>query len=421
MSDDLDNQLLHNQSLDNRSLDSKRVLLGVSGGIAAYKACELTRQLIALGAEVQVVMTQSAQQFVTPLSFQALSGRPVRTDLFDSAAEAAMGHIELARWAELVVVAPASADFMSRLAHGMAPDLLTTLCLATAAPLLLAPAMNRLMWTNAATMFNCTQLLDRGVRLVGPTEGEQACGETGVGRMAEPPQIVQSVLTLLGVTPGPLAGRRVLINAGPTYEDIDPARFIGNRSSGRMGFAIAAEAQRLGAETVLIAGPVSLPTPQGVRRVDVRSASQMRDAVLREIIGQDIFIAAAAVADYRPAAPQSIKIKRSAASMQLDLMPNPDIVAEVAALPTRPFVVGFAAETNDLLANAQGKLQRKRLDMICANQVGVDGSGFEAECNEVTLVWDGGLCALAHAPKAVIAQQLLHKILQRLPARSSPG
>ncbi len=421
MSDDLDKQLLHNHSLDDRSLDSKRVLLGVTGGIAAYKACELTRQLIALGAEVQVVMTQSAQQFVTPLSFQALSGRPVRTDLFDSAAEAAMGHIELARWADLVVVAPASADFMSRLAHGMAPDLLSTLCLATAAPLLLAPAMNRLMWANAATVFNCTQLVDRGIRLVGPAEGEQACGETGVGRMAEPPQIVQSILSLLGLTPGPLAGRRVLINAGPTYEDIDPARFIGNRSSGRMGFAIAAEAQRLGAETVLIAGPVSLPTPQGVRRVDVRSASQMRDAVLREVVGQDIFIAAAAVADYRPAAPQSIKIKRSAASMQLDLMPNPDIVAEVAALPTRPFVVGFAAETNDLLANAQGKLQRKRLDMICANQVGVDGSGFEAECNEVTLVWDGGLCALAHAPKAVIAQQLLHKILQRLPARSSPG
>ncbi len=421
MSDDLDKQLLHNHSLDDRSLDSKRVLLGVTGGIAAYKACEVTRQLIALGAEVQVVMTQSAQQFVAPLSFQALSGRPVRTDLFDSAAEAAMGHIELARWADLVVVAPASADFMSRLAHGMAPDLLTTLCLATAAPLLLAPAMNRLMWANAATEFNCAQLLDRGIRLVGPTEGEQACGETGVGRMAEPPQIVQSILSLLGLTPGPLAGRRVLINAGPTYEDIDPARFIGNRSSGRMGFAIAAEAQRLGAVTVLIAGPVSLPTPQGVRRVDVRSASQMRDAVLREVVGQDIFIAAAAVADYRPAAPQSIKIKRSAASMQLDLMPNPDIVAEVAALPTRPFVVGFAAETNDLLANAQGKLQRKRLDMICANQVGVDGSGFEAECNEVTLVWDGGLCALAHAPKAVIAQQLLHHILQRLPARSSPG
>jgi len=421
VSDDLDNQPLHNHSLDDRSLDSKRVLLGVTGGIAAYKACELTRQLIALGAEVQVVMTQSAQQFVTPLSFQALSGRPARTDLFDSAAEAAMGHIELARWAELVVIAPASADFMARLAHGLAPDLLTTLCLASAAPLLLAPAMNRLMWANAATEFNCAQLLDRGIRLVGPAEGEQACGETGVGRMAEPPQIVQSILSLLGVTPGPLAGRRVLINAGPTYEDIDPARFIGNRSSGRMGFAIAAEAQRFGAETVLIAGPVSLPTPHGVRRVDVRSASQMRDAVLREIAGQDIFIAAAAVADYRPAAPQSIKIKRSAASMQLDLLPNPDIVAEVAALPTRPFVVGFAAETNDLLANALGKLQRKRLDMICANQVGVDGSGFEAECNEVTLVWDGGLCALAHAPKAVIAQQLLHKILQRLPARGWPG
>ena len=420
MSADFDNQCSDHQHLISQRLAHKRVLLGVTGGIAAYKACELTRQLSALGAEVQVVMTESARQFITPLSFQALSGRAVRTELFDTAAEAAMGHIELARWADLVLIAPASADFMARLAHGLAADLLTTLCLATAAPLLLAPAMNRLMWTHAATAFNYAQLLDRGVRWVGPADGEQACGETGVGRMAEPDQIVQSVLCLLGASPGPLAGRRVLISAGPTYEDIDPARFIGNRSSGRMGFAIAEQAQRLGAETVLIAGPVSLPTPQGVRRLDVRSASQMREAVLREVVGQDIFIAAAAVADYRPAAPQSRKIKRSAESMRLDLLPNSDIVAEVTALPSPPFVVGFAAETHDVLANAQGKLQRKRLDMICANQVGIDGSGFEAECNQVTLVWDGGMCALAHAPKAVIAQQLLHTILQRLPARTAP-
>lgn len=400
------------------SLENKRVLLGVTGGIAAYKACELTRQLVALGAQVQVVMTESARQFVTPLSFQALSGRSVRADLFDPAAEAAMGHIELARWADLILVAPASADFMAKLAHGLAPDLLTTLCLATDAPILLAPAMNRLMWANAATVANTNVLVDRGLRIVGPDVGAQACGETGAGRMSEPEQIVQSVLALLGATPGPLSGRRILINAGPTYEDIDPARFIGNRSSGRMGYAIAAEAQRLGADTVLISGPVALPTPMGVRRLNVRSASEMRDAVLREVAGQDVFIAAAAVADYRPAAPQSTKIKRSADSMRLELIPNPDIVAEVAALPNRPFVVGFAAETNDVVENAQGKLQRKKLDLICANRVGVDGSGFEAECNEITLVWEGGTRVLAHAPKALIAEQLLSAIVQQLAARN---
>jgi phosphopantothenoylcysteine decarboxylase / phosphopantothenate---cysteine ligase len=400
------------------SLENKRVLLGVTGGIAAYKACELTRQLAALGAQVQVVMTESARQFVTPLSFQALSGRSVRTDLFDPAAEAAMGHIELARWADLILVAPASADFMAKLAHGLAPDLLTTLCLATDAQILLAPAMNRLMWANAATVANTNVLVDRGLRIVGPDVGAQACGETGAGRMSEPEQIVQSVLALLGATPGPLSGHRILINAGPTYEDIDPARFIGNRSSGRMGYAIAAEAQRQGADTVLISGPVALPTPMGVRRLNVRSASEMRDAVLREVPGQDVFIAAAAVADYRPAAPQSTKIKRSAESMRLELIPNPDIVAEVAALQNRPFVVGFAAETNDVVENAQGKLQRKKLDLICANRVGVDGSGFEAECNEITMVWEGGTKVLAHAPKAVIAEQLLSAIVQQLAARN---
>jgi phosphopantothenoylcysteine decarboxylase/phosphopantothenate--cysteine ligase len=399
----------------------KRVLLGVTGGIAAYKACELTRRLGDAGVEVQVVMTEAAQRFVAPLSFQALSGRAVRTDLFDPAAEAAMGHIELARHADLVVVAPASADFIARLAHGLAPDLLSTLCLATEAPLLLAPAMNRVMWANPATVANRAVLAERGVRFVGPDDGGQACGETGTGRMAEPEAIVHAVLALIGATPGPLAGRRVLINAGPTYEDIDPARFIGNRSSGRMGFAIAAEAARLGAETVLVSGPVSLPTPPGVRRVDVRSASQMRDAVLGEMPGQEVFIAAAAVADYRPAAPQNRKIKRSAESMTLELLPNTDIVAEVAALPSRPFVVGFAAETNDVIANARGKLERKRLDMICANQVGIDGSGFEAECNAMTLIWNGGERTLAHAPKPVIAAQLLQAVVERLPARGARG
>ena len=400
------------------TLENKRVLLGVTGGIAAYKACELTRRLADQGADIQVVMTESARQFVTPLSFQALSGRVVRTELFDVAAEAAMGHIELARWAAIIVIAPASADFIARLAHGLAPDLLSTLCLATAAPIVLAPAMNRQMWANAATQANVALLRARGVLCIGPADGEQACGETGAGRMSEPNEIVTAVSDLVQPSSLPLRGRRLLINAGPTYEDIDPARFIGNRSSGRMGFAIAAEASRMGAQTTLIAGPVALATPADVRRINVRSAAEMRDAVMHEIAAQDVFIAAAAVADYRPAAPQTSKIKRSTAAMTLDLLPNPDIVAEVGALAERPFVVGFAAETNDLLTHARGKLERKRLNMICANLIGVEGSGFEADCNEITLVWADGERVLRHAPKTEIARQLLMTIAARLPAGS---
>jgi phosphopantothenoylcysteine decarboxylase / phosphopantothenate---cysteine ligase len=392
----------------------KRVVLGVTGGIAAYKACELTRRLADHDVEVQVVMTDSAQQFVAPLSFQALSGRPVRTELFDSGAEAAMGHIELARWADLILIAPASADFMARLAHGLAPDLLSTICLASTAPIVLAPAMNRLMWANAATQSNAELLAARGVRCIGPVDGPQACGETGAGRMAEPEQIIEHLLAHWpGSTAPLLQGCRVLINAGPTYEDIDPARFIGNRSSGRMGFAIAAEAARMGAITTLIAGPVQLETPAGVRRINVRSAAQMRAAVLDEVAHCDVFIAAAAIADYRPADPKTRKIKRSGDSLALGLLPNPDIVAEVAGLPKRPFVVGFAAETDDLLQHARAKLERKRLDMICANLIGIEGSGFEADCNEITLLWAGGQHALQHAPKPEIARQLLAVIASR--------
>ena len=404
----------------NESLKHKKIVLGVSGGIAAYKALELTRLLRAQGAEVQVVMTRAAQEFVTPLSFQALSGRAARMDLFDSAAEAAMGHIELARWADLILVAPASADLMARLAHGLAPDLLSTLCLATEAPLLLAPAMNRVMWAHPATQANRKLLLSRGVELIGPAEGAQACGETGAGRLTEPADLVRATQRLLGVTPGPFAGKKILVNAGPTYEDLDPARFIGNRSSGRMGFAIADAARRWGAETVLIAGPVSVETPAGVRRIDVRSAAQMRAAVLAEVPGVDVFIAAAAIADYRPAQLSERKIKRSSASLQLELVPNADIVAEVAALPNRPFVVGFAAETDDLLAHAESKLKRKNLDMICANQVGIEGSGFEAEYNALTLIWAGGSKVLAHAPKPLLAEQLLETVLSRLTPKANP-
>ncbi len=399
--------------------DKKRVLLGVTGGIAAYKACELTRRLMDQGVEVQVVMTESACQFVAPLSFQALSGRPVRTDLFDSAAEAAMGHIELARWADVIVVAPASADFMARLAHGLAPDLLSTLCLASAAPVALAPAMNRLMWANPATRSNTELLRSRGILCIGPGDGAQACGETGAGRMAEPGQIIEFLLEHWPQREALLRGCRILINAGPTYEDIDPARFIGNRSSGRMGFAIAAEAARQGADTTLIAGPVQLETPEGVRRLNVRSAAQMRAAVLEEVGNCEVFIAAAAIADYRPADTRSRKIKRTADNLGLELVPNPDIVAEVAALPQRPYVVGFAAETDDLLEHARAKLVRKRLDMICANLIGVEGSGFEAECNEITLLWEGGQQALPHAPKPVIARQILEAISRRVQCVSS--
>ncbi len=394
-------------------ISNHHVLLGVSGGIAAYKACELTRQLIAAGFEVQVVMSAGAQAFVTPLSFQALSGRAVRSELFDPAAEAAMGHIELARWAGQILIAPATAHCIAQLAHGLAADLLGTLCLASSAPLSLAPAMNQQMWAHPATQANIQLLSQRGVRLLGPAAGEQACGDIGPGRMLEPEAIVAALLADRAHA-GLLAGRRVLVNAGPTYEDIDPARFIGNRSSGRMGFAIAAEALAMGAEVTLIAGPVALPTPPGVRRIDVRSAAEMRAAVLAEVLGQDLFVAAAAVADYRPAAVSASKLKRSAAALHLELLPNPDIVAEVAASPTRPFVVGFAAETDDPLGHARAKRVAKRLDLIAANRIGCGAVGFESEENQLTLIWADGEQALPRSAKNVQARALLAHVAARL-------
>lgn len=394
-------------------VSNHHVLLGVSGGIAAYKACELTRQLIAAGFEVQVVMSAGAQTFVTPQSFQALSGRAVRSELFDPAAEAAMGHIELARWAGQILIAPATAHCIAQLAHGLAADLLGTLCLASSAPLSLAPAMNQQMWAHPATQANIQLLSQRGVRLLGPAAGEQACGDIGPGRMLEPEAIVAALLADRAHA-GLLAGRRVLVNAGPTYEDIDPARFIGNRSSGRMGFAIAAEALAMGAEVTLIAGPVALPTPPGVRRIDVRSAAEMRAAVLAEVLGQDLFVAAAAVADYRPAAVSTSKLKRSAAALHLELLPNPDIVAEVAALPTRPFVVGFAAETDDPLGHARTKLAAKRLDLIAANRIACGAVGFESEENQLTLIWADGEQALPRSAKNAQARALLAHVAARL-------
>src|SRR5580704_13993738 len=333
-------------------MQGKRILLGVTGGIAAYKSPDLVRRLREQGAEVQVVMTAAAREFVTAATFQAVSGRPVRTDLWDAAAEAAMGHIELARWAQLVLIAPATADFLARLAAGHADDLLSTLCLATEAPIAVAPAMNRVMWANAATRANVATLLHRNVQVLGPAEGEQACGEVGAGRMLEPLELAdRASIMLLGG--GPLQGRRVLITAGPTRERIDPVRFISNRSSGKMGFAVAQAAREAGAQVVLVAGPVSLATPVGVKRVDVESAAEMLAAVLRELPGTDVFISTAAVADYRPARAAEQKIKKTTDTLELAMQRTTDVLATVAAHAERPFVVGFAAETEAVEQNAR--------------------------------------------------------------------
>ena len=396
------------------ALAGLRVLLGVSGGIAAYKAAELVRRLRDAGAEVRVVLTEGAAHFVTPLTFQALSGNTVRTSLWDESAEAAMGHIELARWADQVVVAPASADLIARLAHGFANDLLTTLCLATAAPIAIAPAMNQQMWANAATQANLATVRQRGIRVLGPASGSQACGEFGAGRLLE----AENIVAELAATRGPrvLDGRRVLISAGPTFEDIDPVRFIGNRSSGRMGYAIAAAAAANGADVTLISGPVALATPSGVTRIDVRSAREMREAVLERATDNDVFISAAAVGDYRPQSVAAQKIKRTDGKpLELELVQNPDIVAEVAALPRRPFIVGFAAETEDIERHARGKLERKGIDLIAANKVGA-GEGFESEDNALLLIWAGGSEQLERTDKRTLAERLLARIGERMHA-----
>lgn len=391
-------------------MQGKRILLGVTGGIAAYKSADLVRRLRERGAEVQVVMTAAAREFIAPLTFQALSGRTVRSELWDPAAEAAMGHIELARWAELVLVAPASANFLARLAAGRADDLLATLCLATEAPIAVAPAMNRLMWSNAATQANVALLRQRGVRMLGPAEGDQACGEVGPGRMLEPLAIAGLLEELLAPR-GPLSGRRVLITAGPTRERIDPVRFVSNRSSGKMGFAMADAARAAGAEVVLVAGPVALPTPPGVRRVDVESAADMLDAVLREIEGTEIFISTAAVADYRPAHPPEHKIKKSTERLAVEMERTIDIIGTVAARPVRPLVVGFAAETESVEQNARAKMLKKNLDMIAANEVGHD-KAFECEDNELVVLWRGGRRQLARGPKATLARELVALIVE---------
>jgi phosphopantothenoylcysteine decarboxylase / phosphopantothenate---cysteine ligase len=401
------------------ALAGMRVLLGVSAGIAAYKAAELVRRLRDAGAEVRVVLTESAARFVTALTFQALSGNPVRSSLWDESAEAAMGHIELARWADEIVIAPASADLIARLANGHADDLLTTLCLATSAPISLAPAMNQQMWANAAVQANLSTLRTRGVRVLGPASGGQACGEFGAGRLLEAETIVGELVAARA--PRTLEGLKVLVSAGPTFEDIDPVRFIGNRSSGRMGFAVAAAAAARGAAVTLVAGPVSLPTPAGVDRVDVRSAAQMRDAVLSRAASNDVFVSAAAVGDYRPEQPSDHKIKKDGAkALGLTLVPNPDIIAEVAHLPRRPFVVGFAAETEDVERHALAKLEKKGIDLIAANEVG-GACGFESEDNALTLLWAGGREVLGRADKHALADRLLARVVERMQAAKSPA
>lgn len=399
----------------NGPLQDRRVLLGVTGGIAAYKAAELARLLVGAGAEVQVVMTAAASEFVGPLTFQALTGRPVRSELFDPAGEAAMGHIELARWADLILVAPASANTLARLANGLADDLLSTLCLASTAPLAVAPAMNQQMWRHPATAENVARLVARGVRIWGPESGEQACGDLGPGRLREPAALLADVQHLL--LGGRLAGTRALVTAGPTREPLDPVRFLGNRSSGKMGHAVAAALVAEGAEVTLVSGPVALDAPPGVTRVMVETADEMREAVMARIAHCDLFVATAAVADYRPEQAVEQKIKKHAGSLSLTLVKNPDILAEVAALARPPFTVGFAAETEKLAEHAQSKRRAKGVDMIAANRVG-GGLGFEGDQNALEVFWDGGSQSLPLMEKGRLAARLVQLIADHLHAQT---
>jgi phosphopantothenoylcysteine decarboxylase/phosphopantothenate--cysteine ligase len=397
-------------------MQGKHILLGVTGGIAAYKSPDLVRRLRERGAEVQVVMTAGAREFVTATTFQAVSGRTVRHDLWDAAAEAAMGHIELARWADAVLIAPASADFLARLATGQADDLLATLCLATEAPVAVAPAMNHVMWAHAATRANIATLVQRGVQVFGPGAGDQACGETGNGRMLEPTDLAERVAALLPGS-GALQGRRVVVTAGPTRERIDPVRFVSNRSSGRMGFAVAQAAREAGATVVLVSGPVGLPTPAGVVRVNVESAAEMLAAVLRELPGTDIFISTAAVADYRPAQAAEQKIKKTAPTVELSMERTTDVLATVAARADRPFVVGFAAETEAVEQNARSKLMKKNLDMIAANEVGHD-KAFDCEENELIVLGRNGRHQLPRADKVTLARGFMALVAVDFAARA---
>lgn len=396
-------------------MTAHRILLGITGGIAAYKSAELVRLLKKSGREVRVVMTRGAEAFVTPLTFQALSGEPVRTSLLDSEAEAGMGHIELAKWADQIVVAPASADFMARLANGMADDLLTTLCCATEAPIAIAPAMNQAMWSNQRTRRNIDLLSgDPQIQLWGPDQGSQACGDVGPGRMLEPAALFELIA---GANVGVLSGKRVVITAGPTREPIDPVRYISNHSSGKMGYALAEAARNAGASVLLVSGPVALDAPAGVERRFVTTAEDMLSVSSQAVDeGCDLFIATAAVADYRPDAIANDKIKKTNDAMNVALVRNPDTLATIAARPDAPFTVGFAAETRDVERYALDKMSRKGLNMIVANDVSVRGLGFNSDHNAVTVFWKGGRETLGPDTKTDISRRLIAKIADRLAA-----
>ncbi len=395
-------------------LTNKQILLGITGGIAAYKAAELVRRLQDAGATVQVIMTQGAQAFITPLTLQALSGHKVHTELLDAEAEAGMGHIELARWADLILVAPASADFIARLAQGLGNDLLSTVCLASKSPIALAPAMNQGMWANAGTQNNIQTLQQRGIHLFGPASGSQACGDVGFGRMLEADQLCQAAAELF--ESGLLSGKTVVITAGPTREALDPVRYISNKSSGKMGYALAQAAVEAGAKTILISGPTALGAPERVSMVNVESARQMHEAALTAASKADIFIGAAAVADYRAEDIATQKIKKTTESdtLTLTLVKNPDIIASVAALPSPPFMVGFAAETQNIVTYAEDKLVRKKLHMVIANDVSNQSIGFDAEDNAVTIVEGSGNQMLTQRNKSQLARDIIALIAKRL-------
>lgn len=399
-------------------LQGKNILLGVTGGIAAYKSPDLVRRLREQGADVQVVMTASAEHLVSTTVFQAVSDRPVRNDLWDDEAEQAMGHIELARWADLILIAPATANIMSQLSAGTATGLLTTLCLASDATLVLAPAMNQAMWRHPATQDNMQTLMKRGVKFIGPAEGDQACGDQGPGRMSEPTQIVSELVASVFANHAKskltraLKGVHVVITAGPTREPIDPVRFISNRSSGKMGFAVAQAAAEAGARVTLIAGPVNLTTPANVERIDVESAAQMYAATMGKVTSADIYIGAAAISDYRPEKISKQKIKKKSPTLSIDLVKSPDLLADIAALSERPFTVGFAAETERLEEHARGKMEKKKLDMIVANLV-ADGLCFDQDDNSVLVIWENDSKAIPRMAKIEVA----HKIIDRVASR----
>jgi phosphopantothenoylcysteine decarboxylase/phosphopantothenate--cysteine ligase len=386
-------------------LNGKRIVLGVTGGVAAYKAAELLRLLVKEGATVDVVLTEAGSRFVGSATFQALSGRPVWTDLWDTRPDNGMAHIDLTRGADACIVAPATADFIARVAHGFADDLLATLCLARDCPLLVAPAMNRQMWENPATRRNVAQLSADGISVLGPAAGEQACGETGAGRMLEAAEICEEIVAFL--QPKLLNGRRVLLTVGPTFELLDPVRGLTNLSSGRMGFALARAFRDAGAAVTVVAGPIDMPTPRGVARIDVTSALQMREAVLRALPGQHVFVGVAAVADYRPVRAAEHKIKKSGAPMTVELQPNPDILAEVAAHTDAPFCVGFAAESRDLATYAEGKRKNKKLPLVVGNLV---QDGFGGDTNNVTLFDDKGAHPLPPGDKLAVARDIVRHI-----------